>query len=489
MKNDDKKNTLRIRQTNRRQFLKAAVQGATGLAAGWITGCSEHITQGSKRPGQKTKRPNILFINVDQLSINALSSHGCGYVRTPNIDRLASRGTTFLESHSADPICCPARASWFTGRMSCEHAVVYNNTPILKTLPDMGKWFGNNDYETVHTGKWHIPGRRMVDSFHFVYGEHWIGEYADESVARSAEAYLRNRTSNDPFFLVVGFLQPHDICYWISQNNDPPEVFRFPEIADKLPPLPPNFHYDKREPQFCRQLGSHRWGTGGKPIPTEDWTEQHWRYYLWAYYRHVEMVDAVVGHVLDALEDSGYADNTIVVFTSDHGEGQARHQKTNKDFLYEEVLKVPLIISCPGRLPENHRDATHLVSGVDILPTVCDFAGIKPPPHQRGYSLRPLLEGKATEWREFVVAESFVNGRMLRTQDFKYITYKDDPIEQLFDMKNDPWEIKNLATDGRHASILEDHCKLLASWQAKLKPAPAPSGGWLGSAKKKKKKA
>ncbi|MEE9369842.1 MAG: sulfatase/phosphatase domain-containing protein, partial [Sedimentisphaerales bacterium] len=142
-----------------------------------------------------------------------------------------------------------------------------------------------------------------------------------------------------------------------------------------------------------------------------------------------------------------------------------------------------------GRLPENYRDAAHLVSGVDIFPTVCDFTGIKPPPHQRGYSLRPLLEGKVTEWREFVVAESFVNGRMLRTQDFKYITYKDDPIEQLFDMKNDPWEIKNLATDGNYASILEDHRKLLASWQAKLKLAPAPSGGWLGAAKKKKKKA
>ena len=487
METNDKKKTKCFRRMSRREFLQAGAVCATGAAVGSIAGYAEELSRGVASAGGKAKRPNILFINVDQLSINAISAHGCRYVRTPNIDRLAARGTTFLESHTADPICCPARASWFTGRMSCEHAVVYNNTPILKSLPDMGRWLKDNGYEAVHAGKWHIPGRRLVDSFDIVYGEHWIGEYADESVARSAEAYLRNRTSSDPFFLVAGFLQPHDICYWIKQNGDPPEAFRYPEIVGQLPPLPPNFHYDKREPQFCRQLGSHRWGVGGKGLLTEDWTEQHWRYYRWAYYRHVEMVDAVVGHVLDALEDCGYAENTIIIFVSDHGEGQGHHQKTNKDFLYEEVLKVPLIISCPGRLLENHRDSTHLVSGVDIFPTVCDFAGIKPPADQRGYSLRPLVEGKSIQWRDFVAAESFVNGRMIRTQDFKYIMYKGDPIEQLFDMKNDPLEIKNLAAEGRYASILEDHRKILARWEANLKPAPPPAGGWLGAAKKKKK--
>jgi choline-sulfatase len=481
---DDNKKASGLGRTSRREFLQAAATCASGLAASLISGCGTDLRLGGKRTKQQ---PNFLFINVDQLSINALSAHGCEHARTPNIDRLAKRGVSFLESHTADPICCPARASWFTGRMSCEHAVVYNNTPILKTLPDMGQWLGNNGYETVHTGKWHVPGRGLNGSLDIVYGEHWIGEYADESVARSAEAYLHNRRSSDPFFLVAGFLQPHDICYWISQNKNVPEALRYPEIAGQLPKLPPNFYYDKREPQFCKQLGSHRWGTGGKAMLTDDWTEEHWRYYLWAYYRHVEMVDAVVGHVLDALEDSGYADSTIIVFASDHGEGQARHQKTNKDFLYEEVLKVPLIISCPGQMLENHQDKRHLVSGVDIFPTICDFAGIALPPDQRGYSLRPLIEGKRTEWREFVAAESFVNGRMIRTQDFKYIMYKGDPIEQLFDMKNDPWEIKNLATETSYASILEDHRKLLAGWEAKLKPAPEPSEGWLGAAKKKKK--
>ena len=475
-----------VERTSRREFLKGAALGTLGLT-GALGGCSG-MSRASKVSGKKDNRPNILFINVDQMSINAMGAHGCEYVRTPNIDRLASRGVSFRESHSADPICCPARAAWFTSRTSCEHAVVFNNTPIVKGLPDMGQWFGQNGYETVHTGKWHVSGRGLKGSFDHVYGEHWIGEYADESVARSAEGYLRNRRGDRPFFMAVGFLQPHDICYWIAQNQNPQEVLRYPEIKGMLPPLPPNFHYSKIEPQFCKQLGSHRWGVEGKKLLTENWTEEHWRYYLWAYYRQVEMVDAVVGHVLDAVEDSGYGDNTILVFAGDHGEGQARHQKTNKDFLYEEVLKVPFIFSCPDRIMENHQDKEHLVSGLDLFPTLCDYAGVRAPADARGRSLRPLLEGKSVEWREFVAAESYVTGRMIRTEKFKYITYKGDPIEQLFDMKNDPWEIHNLAGESGYGSTLADHRKILADWEGHLKPAPVPEGGWLAGTKKKRKR-
>jgi len=443
----------------------------------------EHTTDFSRgatgsSAGPSQERPNILFINVDQLSMEAIGAHGCQHVSTPNLDRLAREGTSFRESHCADPICCPARASWFTGRMSCEHAVVYNNTPVRSDLPDVARWLGDRGYEAVHTGKWHVPGRELVDSFHTVYGEHWAGEYADESVARSAEAYLRNRTGTDPFFLVVGLLQPHDICYWVFQNTRPPETFPFAEVADQLPPLPPNFRGNMAEPEKAKQQGSHRIGVHVKPY-TRHWSEEHWRYYLWAYYRHVEMVDAVIGHVLDALQDSRYADNTLVIFGSDHGEAQARHGKVLKDFMYDEVLKVPLIYSWPGRIPENHQDTTHLVSGVDLLPTICDFAKVVPPPEQRGRSVRPLLEGRTVEWREFVAAESYVTGRAIRTPQFKYITYKDDPIEQLFNMEHDPWEMTNLAERSEFASALEEHRSLLNNWETTLKPADPPSRGWL----------
>ncbi len=424
------------------------------------------------------QRPNILFINVDQLSMEAVGAHGCENVSTPNLDRLAAQGTSFRESYCADPICCPARASWFTGRTSCEHAVVYNNTPIRSDLPDVASWLGDRGYETVHTGKWHVPGRELTSSFDTVFGEHWAGEYADEAVARSAEAYLRNRTSGDPFFLVVGLLQPHDICYWVFQNPQPPKELPYPEAFGQLPPLPPNFGVDIPEPQGTRQQGSHGIGVNGRSH-TKHWDEATWRYYLWAYYRHVEMVDAAVGHVLDSLENSRYAKDTLVIFASDHGEAQARHGKVLKDFLYDEVMRVPLMYSWPGHLPEGVQDNPHLVSGLDLAPTICDFAGVEAMPKARGRSVRPLLENRRVEWRYFIAAESYVNGRMIRTPRYKYIMYKGDPVEQLFDIEADPWEMRNLACESASAAMLQEHRRLLAEWETQLEPAPVPPGGWL----------
>jgi arylsulfatase A-like enzyme len=190
------------------------------------------------------------------------------------------------------------------------------------------------------------------------------------------------------------------------------------------------------------------------------------------------MVDAEIGRILDALEDSEHSADTVVVFTSDHGEGRARHQMVTKGYLYDEAAKVPLVVSWPGEIGEGRRDQKHLVSGLDFAPTVCDYAGIAPPPKFRGRSLRPLLEGQNVAWREFVVASSAITGRMVRTADYKYIAYSDDPTDQLFDMKDDPWETKNLAGEAEHASIVADHRKLLAEYEAPFELAPVrlPAG-------------
>jgi choline-sulfatase len=196
---------------------------------------------------------------------------------------------------------------------------------------------------------------------------------------------------------------------------------------------------------------------------------------LWSYYRHVEMVDAEIGRVLTALDAGGERDNTIVVMTSDHGEGRGRHQMVLKNYLYDEAARVPLVVSWPGHIASGKRNETHLVSGTDIMPTLCDYAGVKTPPRVVGRTLRPLLEGKRTEWRELVAAEVAGGGRMIRTAGHKYIAYADDPVEQLFDMRGDAGEMRNLAPDSAHASALESHRKLLKDWTAHLDPAPQES--------------
>jgi choline-sulfatase len=151
----------------------------------------------------------------------------------------------------------------------------------------------------------------------------------------------------------------------------------------------------------------------------------------------------------------------------------AHHQMVRKKSLYDESAKVPLIISWPGHIAENKKEDFHLVSGLDIMPTLCDYAGIKAPKNMRGLSLRSVLEGNVLSWGRTVVTEVNSNtGRMVRTQRYKYITYKDDPVEQLFDMRGDPGETKNLAKSSRYASTLAEHRRMLRDWESRLDVPP-----------------
>ncbi len=199
---------------------------------------------------------------------------------------------------------------------------------------------------------------------------------------------------------------------------------------------------------------------------------------MWSYYRHVEMVDAEVGRILHALRETGHERDTLVIFTADHGEGLAHHQMVRKSVSYDEAVRVPLLISWPGMTPSGKTNRTHPVSGVDLFPTICDYAGIRPPADLRGRSLRALVEGKPQDNQRFIVSEIPNNvGRALRTPQYKYVTYANDPVEQLYDMQKDPGETRNLAQSS--GSVLTEHKKLLREWEARLDPAPEnPNGEW-----------
>ncbi|NLX97438.1 MAG: sulfatase-like hydrolase/transferase [Rhodopirellula sp.] len=442
----------------RRQFLKAgaaAAAGATSLAArAWPA------------PAVLEKRPpNLLLIISDQLGLDAIAAHGCTDARTHNIDRLISRGTTFIESHSSSPVCSPARSSMMTGCMPVETGVISNDRPIHPSRPNLGQWFSEADYETVYCGKWHLPGGypTEIPGFHVLPVGGGQGDIVDGYCSRACEAYLHQRSKDQPFLLVSSLLQPHDICYWAIQGKllVPPEL-PFPGVSNRLPSLPPNLHVRPKAPEKLDR------------IKYESFSDDQWRYYLYIYYRQVEMVDADVGRMLDALEDTGQADNTVVLFTSDHGDGRGRHQHVSKWYPYDEAAKVPLVVSCPGRLAEGCEDRTHLVSGIDIMDTFCDLAGTAPP-KTSGRSLLPLLEQCSVAWREFVASEHFIDGRMLRTERFKYVRFPGDPVEQLFDMQADPWETNNLYQDPQYATVVEDHRRMLARWEKSLDPVE-PTG-------------
>ncbi|MBL7187900.1 MAG: sulfatase-like hydrolase/transferase [Phycisphaerae bacterium] len=447
---------------SRREFVKLGSGAVAMLADGTLT---KRAFAGRK--DRKPKPGNILLIYTDQQHIDTIAAGGCRHVRTPALDRLKTNGVSFTQSYSANPVCSPARSAVFTGRTSCETSVYKNGIPIRSDIPNIGQWFSQHtDYETFYAGKWHlprtytsnIPGFEVVNT-----GIGGFGYLCDTAMSRACKGFIKNRSKSKPFLLVASFMQPHDICEWLRLNMNNPGKLRYPELAGELPGLPDNFQFDKNEPQSTKKRR-----LGNEPFKG-NWDEEHWRYYRWSYYRHIEHLDAEIGRILSALEDRGYIRDTLIVLTSDHGEGMGHHQMVRKSSFYDEAARVPLLFSWPGHIVENKTDAIHLASGLDMVPTLCDYAGIKSPASMRGASLRTILEGDDSERRDYIVSEGNTNtGRMLRTQNFKYIKYVDDPVEQLFDMTNDPGETKNLAADSHHVSALAAHRKLLASHESRL---------------------
>jgi len=457
-----KRTGCRSHSMDRRTFVKAGGGAALAIAGG---GFANRAAAG----GQSSK-PNILVVITDQQNMDTIAAAGCPYVETPAMDRVKARGVSFDLSHSSDPVCSPSRSAIWTGRTPSETGVYKNGLPIRSDIPNLGQWFSQHtDYETVYAGKWHLPSTytHFIPGFNVLHtGIGGQGNIGDTGVSRACEGFLRNRSSTKPFLMVASFMQPHDICEWLRLNMNPGRL-RYGELAGKLPPLPDNFEYDTREPEELKMRRQ-----GWEPAKGK-WDKQQWRYYLWSYYRHIEMVDGEIGRVLRALEESGHDKDTLVVYISDHGEGMAQHQLARKQTPYDAASKVPLMVSWPGHIPENRTDTAHLVTGRDIMPTLCEYAGIKPPPNMRGKSLKPLLEGNSVLWHPYIVTEIPKNvARLVRTQRYKYVKYVDDPVEQLFDMQTDPGETVNLASSSQYASVLTEHNKLLKEWEDRLDVAP-----------------
>jgi choline-sulfatase len=460
---------------SRRDFLKKSGGAVLALPAMASLADGRPRTRTIPRPDRPK---NILFLMTDQQHADTISGLGCSHVHTPHLDRLARLGTSFSHSYCPYPVCVPSRAATFSGRPASE---VLEDRRIDPAFPNLGQWFSDKsetDYETIYCGKWHLPQTYTprIDGFRVLTsGLAGMGYIGDPVISRACEGYLRNTPASRSFLMVASFMQAHDICEWLRLNTENPGRLPHQALADHLPPLPENFHFDPVEPTWVRQ-----YRTRNEPFygdrhgdPKGRWDEWQWRYYLWSYYRHIEQVDSEIGRILEALEETGRADDTLIVFTSDHGEGLAHHQMVRKGTTYDESARVPLVFAWPGRIP-SHRVDSSLASGLDIFPTLCDYAGIPGPPVARGRSLRGVLERRESIDRECVVIENHGNrGRALRSQDFKYIVYHHDRVEQLFDLRDDPGERVNLAHEARCAGLLREHREMLKRWEISLQPHPS----------------
>lgn len=463
----------------RREFLAAAIKTTAGLA----------LTQVPIAGARQQQRPNILFIMTDQQHAGMMSCTGNPWLKTPALDRLAASGTRFERAYAANPVCIPSRFSLQTGLMPSAIGMGRNEDAPQTTVTDamvqqsLGNLFQKAGYETVYGGKVHLPGP-MNNLKNLGYRN--LTNDSRQGLANACADFLKGPHAK-PFLLFASFINPHDICYMginahlratgepLTNNTDSKtceavldhtrqsgDLAAF--VRDHCPPLPANHGIPDREPECIT-----RKYTEARPFRAylrAHWNDDQWRLHRWAYCRLTEMVDAQIGIVLDALRDAGLQDSTLVVFTSDHGDMDSAHRLEHKSILYHEAVNVPFLMSFSSRIRKGAVDREHFVSnGLDLLPTLCDYAGIEVPVGRLGRTVRPWAEGNPVgSWRDFVVAES-QNGRMVRTDRFKYCVYDSgEHPEQLTDMKNDPGEMKNLAETGTFRSVLDQHRRLLKDW-------------------------
>ncbi len=433
-------------------------------------------------------RPNILLIITDQQQAAMMSCEGEKFVRTPALDQLAAAGTRFRRAYAANPVCIPSRVSMMTGRMPSYYGMRSNDEGRQK-IPEseldhtLGRLFRQAGYRTVYGGKTHWFRNMNPESIGF---ETLTRDQRDTLADRCAEFLAQPQER--PFLLVASFINPHDICYmaidaWTKAKGKEPmygksvverrrlnEALQIPEgvsrsrfFSEFAPPVPANYDVPVMEPERVTTAYLDR--RGFRNYARSEWSDEQWRLHRWAYRRLTERVDGQIGNVLDALNRSGLDKSTVVVFTSDHGDHDGSHRLEHKSIPYEEAARVPLIISGPG-LPRQKIDETHLINtGLDLIPTLCDFASIEPPADSSGHSWRALLAGdKNVAWPDQVVVETRA-GRMLRTDRFKYIVYDQGRNrEQLIDLEADPGEMHNLAGKREFLPVLNEHRARLARW-------------------------
>lgn len=418
----------------------------------------------------KDNRPNIVLIMTDQHQAEALSIAGNLNLHTPNLDRLAKTGIRFENAYVTFPLCTPSRSSIFTGKMP--HSLgVNSNADSDNKMKDTDKQLGlghlltQSGYDAAYAGKWHAHEEAMADGNGFAT----IADFGDMPLAEKCIDYLKvKQKSTQPFFLVASFDNPHNICEW-ARNEPLPYGNIAPVPLNETPNLPVNF---KKSATFPEALQLEQ-NVEVKIYPTQNYTEADWRQYRYTYYRLVEKVDAEIGKIINAIDALGLRENTIIIFTSDHGDGNASHGWNQKTALFQESVKVPLIINYKAITNANERLNKSLVSnGLDLYPTICDYAGIDFSENLLGKSIKKIIEKDITP-HDFVVVETKFEGknaygtlgRALITQKYKYILYSwGKNREQFFDIENDPYEMHNLINSKAELTHIDDCRQKLLNW-------------------------
>ncbi len=412
--------------------------------------------------GYAEERPNILFLFTDDQPQSCLGCMGNQHIQTPNLDQLAAEGVLFTEAFVTTAICCSNRTCILTGQYMRRHGIRDFRTPLTdaafaQSYPSLLKGAG---YRTGYLGKFAVgtASPQVRAAFDLWYGfpqridfrQQVDGEarYLTDVMTEKAVEFLRTTKSDQPFCLTVAFKEPHGP--WNYFDPDVPNVYDNSEI-------PPTTTFSREDydvqPRFLRDSlngdNSLRW-LNDRP---------QYNQYLRTFYRLITRADLAVGQILRELRRLDLHDNTVVIFSSDHGSLLGAHGLSGKWIMYEDSIRVPLIVYDPRhpRRPELGQ-CKEMVLSIDLAPTILDLADIEIPSSMQGRSLMPLIRGEANQWRSSWYYEHVYNTNPprspivktegVRTKRWKYVRYPDvdPPYEQLFDLQVDPLERANLAS-------------------------------------------
>lgn len=467
-------------------------------------------------------RPNIIFIITDQQRFDTINALGYDYVDTPNIDRLVREGVTFTNCHVSAPSCAPSRASLFTG--------YYPHTTGIHRNADLWQhgWIellNAAGYRCVNVGKMHTYPYNTPMGFHerYVvenkdryleeryYFDEWdkalrarglvkqqrelyrqlpdyrerLGAFewllpedmhSDMFVGGMACWWLKSYPRTEPLFLEIGFPGPHP-------PYDPTPRFAEKYMQREFPLLEVTEEELRSQPSAFKQLREHNTRVDHDSVvhllnPTPEQRHRQRAYYM----ANVEMIDVQLGAIMQTLEETGYLDNSIVVFTSDHGDCLTDHGHSQKWTMYDLITRVPMIVWAPRLFPGG-RTVDGLVQQMDIAPALLELAGVQPPATFEARSVLPALCGEDFVPRQFVYAEhgrdNILEGTafmtMVRDERWKLVHFVDSPEGQLFDLHEDPNEVRNLWDDPDYADQKTRLLDELREWRIR---SHVHTAGW-----------
>lgn len=448
--------TLR-KSVSRRQFLSLS---GSALAAGALTSGAAH----------PKRRPNIIYAFSDEHRYQSMGFTELPGVKTPNMNRMAEEGVSFTHCISNYPVCSPYRAILMSGRWPYQQGIIDNNIPLSPDQMTLGKAFRNAGYRTAYVGKWHLGGTR-AEAFGFDTSLIWTqtNKHWDKSSYHPAEggpvkpkgynatlmtdqalAFIGEKP-DEPFFVMLSWNPPH------ASFTDPPK--------EKLSLYPkgslgfrPNYTLETKDAEGRARI----------------WRQNDWEHYR-GYHAHVSAIDDELGRLMTYLDEKGLAENTILVYTSDHGSMFGSHGVGSKRQPYEESIRVPFMVRHPGGLPAG-LSSDVLFGAIDIMPTLCGLAGLGIPGSCQGQDFSPVMHGNPGPDPEsqFIMHISKLNAsggnnhpapwfRGVRTRKYTYAVYPDRPW-CLFDNEADPYQMNNLIGDPDMREVRERLHAMTADW-------------------------